>query len=241
MMSEKVTFRIKRFNPDEAERGSYWEEFDIEVVKGKTLLEGFFDIMETMDGSLTFRFACRAGICGSDAVYVNGKYVLACQEQVSFYKGTVNIEPLPFYPIIKDLVIDMEPFFSKIRAINPFIILKKSLEEEVIQSSEEKERMGNSIDCILCGSCYSSCVTVWTDPEYLGPAALLKAYRYVRDSRDAMTDERIGLINGNHGVWRCHTAFNCGEACPKDLNPTEAIAYLKRQAVKKRFSRLFGK
>ena len=240
-MSEQVTFRIKRFDPDDQERGSYWENFEVKVVKGKTLLEGLFDIMEHIDGSLTFRFACRAGICGSDAVYVNGKYVLACQEQISFYSGVISIEPLPFYPIIKDLVIDMEPFFSKIRAVNPFIILKKSLEEEVIQSSEEKERMGNSIDCILCGSCYSSCVTVWTDPEYLGPAALLKAYRYVRDSRDDMTDERIGLINGKHGVWRCHTAFNCGEACPKDLNPTEAIGFLKRQAVKKRFSRLFGK
>jgi len=168
------------------------------------------------------------------AVYINGSYRLACGTQVSDFKGKeIVISPLPHLQVIKDLVVDMEPFFAKYGAIKPYLINNTPPpEKERLQSPKERKRIDEMIDCILCACCYSSCPSVWTDPAYKGPAAVLKANRFLADSRDNGTKERMPALDDEDGVWRCHTIFNCVEACPKDINPTDAIQQAKRKALK---------
>jgi succinate dehydrogenase / fumarate reductase iron-sulfur subunit len=184
------------------------------------------------------RYNCRAGVCGSCAVLVNKKYMLACETLVlQLKKKEIKLEPLPFYPVIKDLVVDMTQFYEKLLAIEPFLKRdhSKDPETEILQSPEDFHIIEEATKCILCGACTSSCVSVWTDKNYLGPAALLKAFRFANDTRDEDKRRRISRITSEDGVYRCHTAFNCVEACPKELNPTEAIQTLKRQSVKQIF------
>jgi len=235
----ETTFRIKRHDPSTGD--DHWAEYAIPYGASLTVLEGLFHIQEQLDGSLSFRYCCRAAVCGSCAMYINGRYRLACQTNVVLLAGDeVTIEPLPHLPVLKDLVVDMRNFFAKYEFVKPWLIRNSTLpEKEILQSPREREKLDMPIDCILCGSCTSSCPSIWGEGEnYLGPAALLQCYRFEVDSRDEARRERLPLFDNERGVYRCHTITNCIEACPKELSPTEAIQWLKGAAVRRR---LFGR
>ena len=232
-----LTFKIKRFNPA-VDTKPYWDSYELECNEGTTVLIAIQELIAKQDGSIAMRYNCRAGVCGSCAVFVNKKYMLACETLVlQLKKKVIKLEPLPFYPVIKDLVVDMSQFYEKLLAIEPFLKRdhSKDPEKEILQSPDDFHVIEEATKCILCGACTSSCVSVWTDKNYLGPAALLKAFRFANDTRDEDKRQRISRVTSEDGVFRCHTAFNCVEACPKELNPTEAIQTLKRQSVKQIF------
>ncbi|MEI6634205.1 MAG: succinate dehydrogenase iron-sulfur subunit [Chlamydiota bacterium] len=229
----RYTFRIFRYDPDKSPRARY-DAFEIEVEKGMTVLDCLQSIKGGMDGTLTFRRSCRSAICGSCAMNINGKNDLACHIQVARLPGRrVTVDPLPGYPVVRDLVVDMEEFYRSLERIMPWLVRKSPLpDRELPQSPEERDRIDSAVNCILCGSCTSSCPSFWFNPDYLAPGALLKAFRFVFDSRDEATRERLGLVDGRNGVWRCRTIFNCEESCPKLLRPNEAIAALKIESLK---------
>ncbi len=236
-VTKTITFKIKRFNPAVDDK-SYWNSFDLECDDGTTVLLAIQEIIAKHDGSVAMRYNCRAGVCGSCAVLVNKKYMLACETLVlQLNKKEIKLEPLPFYPVIKDLIVDMSQFYEKLLAIEPYLKRdhSKDPKKEILQSPEDFHIIDEATQCILCGACHSSCVSVWTDKNYLGPGALLKAFRFANDTRDEDKRERIARVTAEDGVFRCHTAYNCVEACPKKLNPTEAIQTLKRQSVKQVF------
>jgi succinate dehydrogenase / fumarate reductase iron-sulfur subunit len=230
-----VTFKVFRYDPDNG-RGPYFQDYEVLNEKGMTVLEGIFWILENLDPSLAFRCSCRSAICGSDAMHINGKYRLACQTQIDRLKPPVVIRPLAHLPVLKDLVVDMKPFFDNYKLIKPYLIPKEEPpEKEYLQSPEERKQIDNHIDCILCGACYGSCPVAYGDPKYLGPHALLKVLRFVDDSRDGAESERLAMVASEFGVFRCHTIFNCKEVCPKDLNPTGAISRLKNKILAEKF------
>ena len=235
----EAKFRIKRHDPVQGGE-SRWDEFTVPYESSLTVLEGLFYVQERLDGSLSFRYCCRASICGSCAMYINGKYRLACQTNVvHLHADVVNVEPLPHFPLVKDLVCDMQSFFEKWEYVKPWLIRNSTVpEKELPQSPDQRKHLDMPIDCILCGSCYSSCPSVWGEDNYLGPAAMLWNYRFETDSRDEANKERLPLFDNERGIYRCHTITNCIEACPKELNPTEGIQWLKRAAVRRR---LLGK
>jgi len=231
-LMKNYTFKIKRFNPSE-ETLTRWQEFSVKMEPMERLLDGLIKLKEDIDGTLTFRRSCAHGICGSCAMKINGKNGLACQTLIKDMPERITIEPLAAYPVIKDLVVDMDSFFAKNEEVLPYLINAETPpERERLQSSHEQKRILQSITCIMCGSCTSSCPTYWTDKEFLGPAALLKAYRFIFDSRDRAFDERLGRIIHKHGLWRCHSIYNCVEVCPKEIDITGHITELKRIAVK---------
>ena len=227
---------VFRFDPDHDERG-YFDEFEVPVRPSMTVLEALFHILEREDGSLAFRYACRGAVCGSCALHINGKYRLACATQMSDMGDEVIVRPLYHMPVIKDLLVDMTAFFETYRRVQPWLANETPIgEHERPQSVEERDRLDNLIECILCASCHSSCPMTQTDPDYLGPAMLLKIDRFASDSRDLARADRIAMADSERGVWRCHTALNCAEVCPKSLNPTDSIAKLKRAAVWRRLT-----
>lgn len=230
----EVIFKIQRFDPD-IDKKPYFKEYKIPVPTGMTILDGLSYIQEHVDGTIAFRSSCRAGVCGSCGMHINGKFRLACETQVVLLKSKViTIKPLSHMRILKDLIVDMEPFWEKYRSIKPYLSPGEPHGElERIQTQDDREKLENLIDCILCTCCHASCSVTGTDTDYLGPAVLLKANRFVQDSRDKARDQRLDLIGGDHGVWRCHTIYNCQVACPKSLDPTGSIANLKRKAIDK--------
>jgi len=230
--NQEYIFRILRFDPT-ADKKPEFGDYRLRTEGALTVLEGLFDILENQDGSLGFRYSCRSEVCGSCAMHINGAYRLACQTQVKNLKSRiVTIRPLAHLPIIKDLVVDMAPFFEKYRMIKPYMEASPDApEKEFIQSQRKRRKLNEIIDCILCGACHASCTMTLTDPNYLGPAALLKANRFVQDSRDTAAKERLAIVNDENGIWRCHTIFNCQIACPKNLNPTQSIAQLKQKVI----------
>ena len=233
-----ITFRVQRNDP--AAGLSELQDFVVPVQGSLTVLEALFEIQEKQDPSLAFRYCCRSSICGSCSMYINGRYRLACQTNISHLDAdTVTVLPLPHVPVIRDLVWDMDDFFDKYEYIKPWLIHNSQTPEtELLQAPEDRKYLNMPIDCILCAACYSSCPSVWGEQHYLGPAALLKAYRFEVDSRDDAGKERLPLFDNERGVYRCHTITNCSEACPKELNPTEGIQWLKKAAVRRR---LFGR
>ncbi len=235
-MEKYYTFKIKRYLPDE-NPSHRWDEFRIKLNSMERVLDGLIKIKETRDGTLTFRKSCAHGVCGSCAMKINGKNRLACQTLVKDLPELIVIEPLPSLPVIKDLVVDMTLFFEKNDRVLPYLINDEPPpERERIQSPEDQHKILESITCIMCGSCTTSCPVFWADKEYLGPSALLKAYRFLFDTRDRATEQRLEKITGEHGLWRCHSIFNCVEVCPKDIDITKHILKLKRLAVKKGFT-----
>ncbi len=232
-----LTFKIKRFNPVVDDK-PYWDSYELECNEGTTVLIAIQELIAKQDGSIAMRYNCRAGVCGSCALLVNNKYELACETLVlQLKKKVIKLEPLPSYPVIKDLVVDMSQFYEKLLAIDPYLKRdhSKDPETEILQSPDDFHIIEEATKCILCGACHSSCVSVWTDTNYLGPGALLKAFRFANDTRDEDRRARLKRVTSEDGVYRCHTAFNCVEACPKELNPKEAIQTLKRQATKQAF------
>ena len=230
----EYSLKIVRYTPGEG-RKSYIQTYTIKAEPTWSVLDCLNEIKWHHDGTLAFRRSCRSGICGSCAMNINGKNRLACETRIEdLKKKTITITPLPFFEIIKDLVVDLDPFFEGIKSIKPFLAAKGINPEkrEMVQSKEAREKLDGLYECIYCGSCTSSCPSFWHNHRFMGPAALLRAQRYLADSRDNSKKERFALIDTEDGVWRCHTVFNCVEACPKNLNPAEAIQKIKKNLIK---------
>lgn len=233
-----VTFKVFRYNPGEKDE-AFFQDYELPETDSMTVLEGLYYILENLDSTLAFRSSCREGVCGSCAMHINGEYRLACETQISDMGNKVTVRPLAHMKIIRDLVVDMDPFFAQYEAIKPYLIAGDELpEREFKQSPRDRKKIDHLVDCILCGACYGSCPVVATDEKYIGPHALLKALRFVDDSRDVATNERLAYVATDFGVFRCHTIFNCQQVCPKDLDPTGAIAKLKMKSV---WARLTGR
>jgi succinate dehydrogenase / fumarate reductase, iron-sulfur subunit len=229
-----MRFSIYRYNPDADDR-PYMQDFELEDVKpGTMLLEALRRIKE-IDETFTFRHSCGEGVCGSDAVNINGRNGLACLTPLETLKEPVTVRPLPGRPVIRDLVTDLSQFYKQYRAVEPYLIARgPEPEVERLQSPEERERLDGLYECILCACCSTYCPSWWWNPDkFLGPAALLQAYRFLADSRDEATEERLDALDGPYKLFRCHSIMNCADVCPKGLNPTRAIGHIRQMMVKR--------
>jgi succinate dehydrogenase / fumarate reductase iron-sulfur subunit len=230
----QVNVRVFRFNPENGEPKPRFDEFIVEADPKEKVLDLLHKIKWEQDGSLSFRRSCAHGICGSCAMKINGKNMLACEANLKNFKDPtrITVEPLQSLPIIKDLVVDTTDFFKKYEVVKPYLINKTPPpSSERIQSPEDRQLIDESTWCIQCTSCTTSCPSNWKNPQFLGPAAILKAYRYDFDTRDEGSAERLSILDQNDGVWRCHTIFNCVEACPKSINITWHISQVKKKLV----------
>jgi succinate dehydrogenase / fumarate reductase, iron-sulfur subunit len=231
-----VTFRIRRFNPEVA-ADAFWEDFQIDIDPKERVLDGLHKIKWDLDGTLTFRRSCAHGICGSDAMRINGRNRLACKTLIKDInpEKPITIEAIKGLTVLKDLVVDMEPFFQAYRDVMPFLITKgNEPTRERLQSAEDRERFDDTTKCILCAACTSSCPVFWNDGQYFGPAAIVNAHRFIFDSRDEGGEQRLEILNDKDGVWRCRTTFNCTEACPRGIEVTKAIQEVKRALIFRR-------
>ncbi|MFC4448413.1 succinate dehydrogenase/fumarate reductase iron-sulfur subunit [Halorussus aquaticus] len=237
---EGESFRLKVFRYDPEVEGKMEPRFDDFAVpreKGMTVLDALIYARDRYDTTLTFRHSCRQAVCGSDALFINGRQRLGCQTQISDLEEPVRVEPLPHQDVVKDLVVDMEHFYDQMHAVEPFFQPDEESEgdlEEYRQTRENREKIKMSTRCIWCGACMSSCNIAAGDNQYLGPAAINKAYRFAMDEREGenMKEHRMNVMDQEHGVWRCQTQFSCTNVCPKDIPLTEHIQELKREAVK---------
>jgi len=233
---DNLKFRIQRYDP-ERDRAPRMEEFFVPYNRGMTVLDGLLYIKENLDSTLSFRTSCRMGICGSCGMLIDGLPRLACHTPVGeLKKATLHIKPLPNFSIIKDLVTDLVPLFQKHSSIKPYII-RPDMDEmeapttEFIQTPEELEKYLQFTYCIKCGCCMAACPTVSTDRFFPGPQPLTQAYRYSADTRDGKVEERIKEVDQPHGIWLCHLAGACSQACPKGVDPALAIQLFKREIV----------
>lgn len=234
----EINVKIKRYNP-ETDEAPHWETYTVQADAMDTALSLLLQIKWYVDGTLTFRKSCAHGVCGSDAMQLNGENKLACsvlvKDLASKDGDTISFAPLPSAPVIKDLVIDQTAFFDKYRSVMPWLINNSPAPElERLQSPEQQEMIEDAAKCIMCGACTQSCPSTWANPTYLGPAAFVKAYRYTFDSRDEGTAERLKIVDSQDGLWKCYTIFNCVQACPKEIDITRWISALKRRAVVER-------
>jgi succinate dehydrogenase / fumarate reductase iron-sulfur subunit len=233
-----VELEVFRYDPEvEGKSDPRFDTFRVPFTKGMTVLDALIYARDHFDSSLTFRHSCRQAICGSDALFVNGRQRLGCKTQISELEWPVRIEPLPHAEVVKDLVVDMEHFYDQMEAVEPYFQtndLPSGELEEQKQARENREKIKMSTRCIWCGACMSSCNIAAGDNEYLGPAAINEAYRFAMDEREGenMQEHRLNVVEQEHGVWRCQTQFSCTEVCPKDIPLTEHIQELKREAVK---------
>ena len=224
----EVTFRIKRFNP-EIDVKSEYREYVVDVEPTDRVLDALFRIKWYQDGSLTFRRSCAHGICGSDAMRINGRNRLACKELMLDYGSKITIEPLLGFQVVKDLVVDMTRFFDAYKSVSPFLIADEApTGRERLQSPEDRDKFEDTTKCILCAACTTACPITWTTDQFVGPAAIVNAHRFIFDSRDQGGAQRLKVLNERSGVWRCRTIFNCTEACPRDIEITKAIEEVKR-------------
>ena len=229
-------FKIYRYDPDSGANPRY-DTFEIDLdACGPMILDALFKIKNEIDPTLTFRRSCREGICGSCSMNINGKNGLACTTAIEDLKGEIRITPLPHMDVIKDLVPDMTNFYAQHRSIEPWLKTDTpSPPKEWRQSREDREKLDGLYECILCACCSTSCPSYWWNSDrYLGPAVLLQAYRWVIDSRDESTGERLDNLEDPFRLYRCHTIMNCAKACPKGLSPAKAIAELKKLMVERR-------
>jgi succinate dehydrogenase / fumarate reductase iron-sulfur subunit len=237
VQSFTITLIIRRFLP-EIDDEARWESFDVEVYSTDRILDALHKIKWDQDGSLSFRRSCAHGICGSDAMRINGRNRLACKTLVKDLDITepIYVEAIKGLPLEKDLIVDMEPFFAAYREVKPFLISssdpKKGKERR--QSIEDRERFDDTTKCILCAACTTSCPVFWTDGQYFGPAAIVNAHRFIFDSRDDAAEVRLDILNDKEGVWRCRTTFNCTDACPRGIQVTQAISDVKQAILKGR-------
>ena len=229
----KITLKIKRFNP-ETDRKPHWEAYEVEVEPTDRVLDALHEVKWYQDGTLALRRSCAHGICGSDAMRINGRNALACKllmKDVAKDGGTVTVEPLLGLPLLKDLIVDMEPFFAHYRSVMPFLVNDEPPPEdgrERLQSPEARARFDKGTWCILCAACTTSCPSFWATDQYVGPAAIVQAHRFIFDDRDRAAAERLNVLNEQMGVWRCRTAFNCTEACPREIRVTQLIGEVKK-------------
>jgi succinate dehydrogenase / fumarate reductase iron-sulfur subunit len=233
---ETATVRVQRFNPD-IDKKPYLQEFEVSTEGDPTLLDALQTIKSRNDGSVTFRRSCRHAICGSCAMNVNGRNILVCHEPLKKHldgRGRVTIRPLPYLPIIKDLVVDRTSFWRQYMLVKPWLVPPDDVpEKEFRMTPQEVADLNDAEHCIMCGACYSACTVVGMTKEYIGPHALLKEFMRVMDPRDSIPSERLEIVSGSYGVARCHTIFNCIDACPKHLDPTKAIETLRNLATKR--------
>lgn len=226
-----VTYEILRFNP-ETDREPHWETYAVLAEETDRVLDGLNTIRWSQDGTLALRRSCQHGICGSDVMRINGVNRLACKTLIRDVRAPIRVEPMMGYRVIKDLVVDMEPFFRSYRSVLPYLITRSpDPEKERLQSPQERERFDDTTKCILCAACTTSCPSFWSDPEFVGPAAIVQAHRFLFDSRDEGKGERLPRLASREGVWRCHTIFNCTQACPRGIQVTKAIAEVKKAIV----------
>jgi succinate dehydrogenase / fumarate reductase iron-sulfur subunit len=229
-----VKFKIFRYDPDKDEK-PYMKEYDVRLdPHDRMLLDALVRIKE-QDDSLSLRRSCREGVCGSDAMNINGKNGLACITRLADLKEPVELRPLPGLPVIRDLIVDMTQFFQQYHSIKPYLVNEDPApEKERLQSPKEREELDGLYECILCACCSTSCPSFWWNPDkFVGPAGLLQAYRFIADSRDQATAERLDNLEDPYRLFRCHSIMNCVDACPKNLNPTRAIGKIKDLMVKR--------
>ena len=227
-----MKFIVYRFNPDEVS-APRMQRFDIQVTRGMMLRDALMEI-KRQDESFSFRHSCGEGVCGSDGVNANGKNVLGCVTPLAELSEPVTVRPLPGRPVIRDLVVDMSQFYQQYRAVKPYLIHRDPMpEQEILQSPAERDRLDGLYECIMCGCCSTACPSFWWNPEkFHGPQALLQAWRFLADSRDQATEERLDALDGPYKLFRCHTIMNCVEVCPKQLNPTRAIGHIRELMLK---------
>lgn len=227
----EVTFKIRRYNPDADNPKPYWQEFTLKDVEPiHRVLEMLHRVKWEQDGTLAFRRSCSSGICGSDAMRINGRNALACKMLIRDVGTKIQVEPILGLPVVKDLIVDMEPFFAHYRAVMPYFVNNDPLPadgRERLQSPEDRMVYDDTTNCILCAACTTSCPSFWANDQYVGPAAIVQAHRFIFDSRDQAATERLGALGEPNGVWRCRTIYNCTPACPRGIEVTRAIGEVK--------------
>ncbi|HTQ73053.1 MAG TPA: succinate dehydrogenase iron-sulfur subunit [Burkholderiales bacterium] len=234
MKGDRMRFRVYRYDPDKDEK-PYMKDYDVRLdPHDRMLLDALVRIKE-QDDSLSLRRSCREGVCGSDAMNINGKNGLACVTKLADLKEPVELRPLPGLPVIRDLIVDMTQFFKQYHSIRPYLVNDEPApEKERLQSPKEREELDGLYECILCACCSTSCPSFWWNPDkFVGPAGLLQAYRFIADSRDQATSERLDNLEDPYRLFRCHSIMNCVDVCPKNLNPTRAIGKIKELMVKR--------
>ncbi len=232
----KIDLRVRRFNPEKDEK-PWWGEYKLDDVNSTdSVLDLLHRVKWEQDGTLTLRRSCAHGVCGSDAMRINGANALACKMLVARLRkegadhAKIQVEPILGLTVVKDLVVDMEPFFDHYKSVLPFFITNTAVPEdgrERLQTQEDRSRFDDTTKCILCAACTTSCPSFWANDKYVGPAAIVQAHRFIFDSRDEAAEERLNIMNEQFGVWKCRTAFNCTSACPRDIEVTRAIAEVK--------------
>lgn len=236
----EITLRVKRYNP-ERDDAPYWAEY---VLKGVQPIDRVLDLLHEVkwriDGTLSLRRSCAHGVCGSDAIRINGVNMLACKalvkNLVTGESGKIQVEPIYGLPVIKDLVVDMDPFFEHYRSVLPYFHsdeVPPENERERLQLPEDRERFDEATKCILCAACTTSCPSYWANGTYVGPAAIVQAHRFIFDSRDTLNKERLAILSEENGVWRCRTIFNCTSACPREIPVTQLIAEVKGEIMRR--------
>lgn len=231
----KVEVRIRRYNPEGTQKGAYWQTFTVDnALPTDTVLDILHRIKWEQDGTLSLRRSCAHGVCGSDALRINGANALACKTLLTRLGSgdpiKLQVEPILGLPVIKDLIVDMEPFFAHYRSVLPYFINDDPLPadgRERLQSQADRERFDDTTKCILCAACTTSCPSFWANGRYVGPAAIVQAHRFIFDSRDKAAADRLDVVGDTFGVWRCRTIFNCTNACPREIQVTKAIAEVK--------------
>ena len=229
-----MKFRVYRYDP-EKDAKPYTKEYDVALEPTDRMLLDALMRLKAVDDSLSFRRSCREGVCGSDAMNINGKNGLACITNLKDVKEPVELRPLPGLPVIRDLIVDMSQFFKQYHSIKPYLVNDTPPpEKERLQSPEDREELDGLYECILCACCSTSCPSFWWNPDkFVGPAGLLQAYRFIADSRDQDTEGRIDNLEDPYRLFRCHTIMNCVDVCPKSLNPSLAIGKIKDIMVKR--------
>lgn len=223
----EVELRIRRYNP-EVDVKAHWEDYSVEAEPNDQVLDLLNQVKWYQDGSLAYRRSCAHGICGSDAMRINGVNRLACKVLVRDVGHKIAVEPILGLPVEKDLIVDMDPFWEHYRSVMPYFVSdEQKPEKERLQSAEQRERFDDTTKCILCAACTTSCPSFWADDEYVGPAAIVQAHRFIYDSRDTAAHERLEILGEQAGVWRCRTIFNCTTACPREIKVTQAIGEVK--------------
>jgi len=223
----EVELRIRRYNPEVDEKAHY-ESYSVEAEPNDQVLDLLNQVKWYQDGTLSYRKSCAHGVCGSDAMRINGVNRLACKVLVREVGHKITIEPILGMAVEKDLIVDMDLFWEHYRSVMPYFVSEgEEPETERLQSAEQRERYDDTTKCILCAACTTSCPSFWADDEYVGPAAIVQAHRFIFDSRDTAADERLKILAEQEGVWRCRTVFNCTTACPREIKVTQAIGEVK--------------
>jgi succinate dehydrogenase / fumarate reductase iron-sulfur subunit len=232
----QVELRIRRFNPEQ-DKKAWWGEYTVnDVIESDSILDVLHRVKWEIDGTLTLRRSCAHGVCGSDAMRINGVNALACKVLVGSLAdedngdAEIQIEPILGLPVLKDLIVDMEPFFEHYRSVMPYYVNNDPVPEngrERLQSQADRVKFDDTTKCILCAACTTSCPSFWANGRYIGPAAIVQAHRFIYDSRDQAYEKRLNVLSDSFGVWRCRTIYNCTSACPREIEVTKAIAEVK--------------